>query len=83
MLIDEQIPFHKLGYSSLVAFLYTVPGIKIVEKGSEIYVEAVPTEESAHITRLISRQKTVSKKHKKVIKHFVHLYMTELLHHII
>ncbi|XP_029040468.2 tudor domain-containing protein 7 [Osmia bicornis bicornis] len=67
MLIDEQIPFRKFGYPSLVAFLYTVPGIKIVDKGADVYVEAVPTEESAHITRLISRQKTVSKRHRRVV----------------
>ncbi|XP_054015092.1 tudor domain-containing protein 7-like [Hylaeus anthracinus] len=62
LLIDESIPFRKLGFSSLVAFLRTVPGIKTIDKGSECYVEAVPTEESAHISKLIARQKTVSKK---------------------
>lgn len=62
MLIDDNIPFRKLGYQTLVAFLQTVPGIRIVEKGPEIYVEAIPTEESAHITRLIARQKTACKK---------------------
>ncbi|XP_012148923.1 tudor domain-containing protein 7 tapas isoform X2 [Megachile rotundata] len=60
MLIDDNIPFRKLGYQTLVAFLQTVPGIRIVEKGPEIYVEAIPTEESAHLTRLIARQKTVN-----------------------
>ncbi|XP_076752241.1 tudor domain-containing protein 7 tapas isoform X1 [Xylocopa sonorina] len=67
MLIDENIPFRELGHQSLIAFLRTVPSVKIIEKGSDCFVEALPTEESAHITKLIARQKTTTKKHKKFI----------------
>ncbi|CAK9832538.1 Tudor domain-containing protein 7 [Anthophora retusa] len=67
MLIDENIPFRKLGYQSLVAFLRTVPSIRINERGSECFVEATPSDESAHITKLIARQKTTSKKRNKLI----------------
>ncbi|XP_076172297.1 tudor domain-containing protein 7 tapas isoform X2 [Ptiloglossa arizonensis] len=67
LLIDENIPFRKYGYQTLVAFLRTIPGIKTTEKGGECYVEALPTEESAHITKLIARQKAGSKKHKKLV----------------
>lgn len=66
MLIDEPIPFRKFGFSTLVAFLQTIPGIKATEKGGECYVEALPSEESAHITKLIARQKTATKKHSKI-----------------
>lgn len=30
MLIDENIPFRKLGYQSLVAFLRTVQSVRII-----------------------------------------------------
>ncbi|XP_076247225.1 tudor domain-containing protein 7 tapas isoform X2 [Calliopsis andreniformis] len=66
MLIDESIPFKKFGHPSLVSFLRTVPGIKTTEKRGECFVEALPSEESAHISKLISRQKTTSKKHAKI-----------------
>ncbi|OAD62297.1 Tudor domain-containing protein 7 [Eufriesea mexicana] len=68
MLIDENIPFRKLGYQSLVAFLRTISTVRISEKGSECLVEAIPSEESAHITKLIARQKTVSRNYKKLVK---------------
>ncbi|XP_043254220.1 tudor domain-containing protein 7-like [Colletes gigas] len=67
LLIDENIPFRKFGHQSLVAFLHTVPGIKITNKGADCYVEAIATEESAHISKLIARQKTGSKKSKKLV----------------
>ncbi|XP_031830738.1 tudor domain-containing protein 7 tapas [Nomia melanderi] len=68
IILDENIPFKKLGYPSLVAFLSTVPGIRTNERGGEYFIEAIPTEESAHISKLISRQKTTStKKNKKLV----------------
>ncbi|XP_076661435.1 tudor domain-containing protein 7 tapas [Halictus rubicundus] len=67
ILLDENIPFKKLGYSSLVAFLNTVPGIRTSERGGDYFIEALPTSESAHISKLISRQKTTTKKHKKLV----------------
>lgn len=75
MLIDENIPFRKYGYQTLVAFLRTIPGIKTTEKGGECYVEALPTEESAHITKLIARQKAGSKKHKKLVNNRLFLLL--------
>ena len=67
MLIDKSIPFWKFGYSSLVEFLRTIPGIRMTMKGPECYVEAMPTSESAHISNLIARQKTGSKKPRKMM----------------
>ncbi|XP_078039259.1 tudor domain-containing protein 7A-like [Augochlora pura] len=67
MLLDESIPFKKLGYSSLISFLNTVPGIKTCDRGGDYFIEAIPTSESAHISKLISRQKTTTKKPKKLM----------------
>lgn len=67
MLIDENIPFRKLGYQSLIAFLRTVSSIRLIEKGNDCFVEAIPTEESAHITKLIARQKTTTRKFNKLV----------------
>lgn len=67
MLIDESIPFRKFGFPSLVAFLRTVPSIILTETGCDCFVRAIPSEESAHITRLIARQKIAPKKHKKYV----------------
>lgn len=80
MLIDENIPFRKLGYQSLVAFLRTVPSVKITEKGKDCFVEAVPTGESAHITKLIARQKTATKKYNKMVGL---LFICTVLYHFI
>lgn len=68
MLIDENIPFKALGFPSLVAFLNTVPSIRVIDKGNMYYAEAIPSVESAHITKLIARQKTSSKKNKKLVR---------------
>lgn len=78
MLIDKSIPFWKFGCSSLVEFLRTVPGIRMSMKGPECYVEAMPTSESAHISNLIARQKTGSKKPKKLVNCY-RFYATILL----
>lgn len=60
-IIGETIPFRKLGYSSLDVFLKSIPGIRITNKDGQTYVEALPTEKSFHVTKLISHQKTTSK----------------------
>lgn len=78
MLIDENIPFRKLGYQSLVAFLRTVQSVRIIEKAGECFVEAIPSEESAHITKLIARQKTVTRKYKKLVN-LLFIYIILLL----
>ncbi|XP_066601357.1 tudor domain-containing protein 7-like isoform X2 [Prorops nasuta] len=65
MLIGENIPFRKLGFSSLEAFIQTVPGIKITNKNGCWFVEARATEDTMHLARLISQQKTSCGKSKK------------------
>lgn len=78
IILDENIPFKKLGYPSLVAFLSTVPGIRTNERGGEHYIEALPTQESAHISKLISRQKTTTKKNKKLVYMVIHFNFCQM-----
>ncbi|KAK2584964.1 hypothetical protein KPH14_002552 [Odynerus spinipes] len=61
-IIGENIPFRKLGFQSLDAFLKSIPGIRLTNKGGQTYVEALPTEKSCHLTKLVSNQKTACKK---------------------
>ncbi|XP_043486292.1 tudor domain-containing protein 7 isoform X2 [Polistes fuscatus] len=63
-IIGENIPYRKLGYQSLEAFVKSISGIKIVNKGRQTYVEALPNEKSSHLSKLVSRQKTRKKPQK-------------------
>ena len=90
MLIDENIPFRKLGYQSLIAFLRTVSSIRIIEKGNDCFVEAIPSGESAHISKLIARQKTATRKCNKLVSTlflyiyiYIYIYLIILCHFII
>ncbi|XP_012284701.1 tudor domain-containing protein 7A [Orussus abietinus] len=62
LLIGDNIPYRKLGFSTLESFLAEIPGIRVVKRGSDQFVEALPTAETAHITKMISRQKSAPKK---------------------
>ncbi|XP_015187922.1 PREDICTED: tudor domain-containing protein 7B-like [Polistes dominula] len=64
IIIGESIPYHKLGYQSLEAFLRSISGIKITNKDGKTYVEALPNEKSCHLSKLVSRQKTRKKSRK-------------------
>lgn len=57
MVAGEQLPFRKFGYSSVEAFIRNIPDITVIKKNGELYVEAVPSKTSAHLTKLVSRQK--------------------------
>ncbi|KAG7205807.1 hypothetical protein KM043_007752 [Ampulex compressa] len=65
LLVGENIPFPALGYPTLDAFLRTIPGIRINNRGGDCYIEAQPSSKSAHLTKLILHQKSVSKKPRK------------------
>ncbi|XP_078038666.1 uncharacterized protein LOC144470936, partial [Augochlora pura] len=67
VLLDEDIPFKKLGYPTLHDFLNIVPGIKIRERRGAYFIEAIPTSKSAHISKLVSQQKTTTKKPKRLV----------------
>lgn len=57
MVAGEHLPFKKFGYSSVEAFIRNIPDVTVIKKNGELYVEAVPSKTSAHLTKLISRQK--------------------------
>uniref|UniRef100_A0A1B6CRM9 HTH OST-type domain-containing protein n=1 Tax=Clastoptera arizonana TaxID=38151 RepID=A0A1B6CRM9_9HEMI len=62
-MIGEPIPFKKFGFSSLEAFLRGIPDFHIFQNHSgELMVEAKVKEESAHVSSLIRRQKSDSKR---------------------
>nr|XP_033339586.1 tudor domain-containing protein 7-like isoform X1 [Megalopta genalis]XP_033339587.1 tudor domain-containing protein 7-like isoform X1 [Megalopta genalis] len=67
MLLDENIPFKKLGYPTLADFLNIVPGIKTREREGEYFIQAIPTSKSAHISKLVSQQKTTTKKPTRLV----------------
>ncbi|XP_011630819.1 tudor domain-containing protein 7 [Pogonomyrmex barbatus] len=57
MVAGEILPFKKFGYSSVDAFVRDIPDVSVIKKNGELYVEAVPSKTSAHLTKLVSRQK--------------------------
>lgn len=70
MVAGEPLPFKQFGYSSVEAFIRNIPDVTLTKKNGELYVEAVPSKTTAHLTKLVSRQKTRRKirpQPKKVI----------------
>ncbi|XP_014255922.1 tudor domain-containing protein 7A-like [Cimex lectularius] len=61
-LLGENIPYKQLGFKSLESFLESLPDISIRHKNGEMFVEAVASANSQHITKLVERQKKSSKK---------------------
>lgn len=57
VIAGEHLPFKKFGYSSVEAFVRNIPDVTVVKKNGELYVEAVPSKTTAHLTKLVSRQK--------------------------
>ncbi|KAL1502595.1 hypothetical protein ABEB36_007716 [Hypothenemus hampei] len=58
MLMGENIPFRKLGFNSLEELINESDVIKLVKDRNEPYVVVKQSEKSAHITKLVSSQKT-------------------------
>jgi len=70
MIAGEPLPFKQFGYPSVEAFIHNIPDVSVIRKNGELYVEAIPSKTSAHLTKLVSRQKTRRKirpQPKKVI----------------
>ncbi|XP_011061556.1 PREDICTED: tudor domain-containing protein 7-like isoform X1 [Acromyrmex echinatior] len=62
MITGELLPFKQLGYSSVEAFVRNVPDVTVTKKNGELFVEALPSKTSAHLTKLVSRQKNAKRK---------------------
>ncbi|EZA47760.1 tudor domain-containing protein 7A [Ooceraea biroi] len=58
VIAGEPLPFKKFGYSSVEAFVRNIPDIKVTRRNGELYMEALPTKSTAHLTKLVARQKT-------------------------
>ncbi|XP_072742893.1 tudor domain-containing protein 7 [Anoplolepis gracilipes] len=54
----ELLPFKKFGYSSVETFIRNIPEVIVTKRNGELYVEATPSKSTAHLTKMISRQKT-------------------------
>ncbi|XP_018370811.1 PREDICTED: tudor domain-containing protein 7 [Trachymyrmex cornetzi] len=62
VITGELLPFKQLGYSSVEAFIRNVPDVTVTKKNGELFVEALPSKTSAHLTKLVSRQKSTKRK---------------------
>ncbi|XP_022176927.1 uncharacterized protein LOC111038222 [Myzus persicae] len=63
-LIGEPIPYRKLGYNSLEEFLEPLKVFKIKNKGFHKFVNVVSDGKTQHLEKMISKQKTKSKRSK-------------------
>ncbi|XP_011861501.1 PREDICTED: tudor domain-containing protein 7A-like [Vollenhovia emeryi] len=57
VITGELLPFKQFGYSSVEAFVRSIPDVAVIKKNGELFVEAVPSKTTAHLTKLVSRQK--------------------------
>lgn len=73
MVAGEQLPYKQFGYSTVEAFVRTISDVIVTRKNGELYVEAVPSKSSAHLTKLISRQKSTRRKAPKIKKVIIRL----------
>lgn len=62
MVAGEQLPFKQFGYYSVEDFIRDIPDVTVTRKNGELFVEAVPSKTSAHLTKLVSRQKNVRRR---------------------
>ncbi|XP_018318285.1 tudor domain-containing protein 7 isoform X2 [Mycetomoellerius zeteki] len=62
VITGESLPFKQFGYSSVENFVRNVPDVIVNKKNGELFVEAIPSKTSAHLTKLVSRQKSTKRK---------------------
>lgn len=75
--VGEALPFKQFGYSSVEAFVQNIQEVSMTTKNGELYVEAKPSSTTAHLTKLIARQKTrkVKRPKKVTINTFLKIYI--------
>lgn len=63
MLMGEPIPFVKLGFKTLEDFIFSIKTLK-THKGpsGELFVDAMASKESMHMTTMINKQKEKKKR---------------------
>ena len=66
MLEGRDIPFKKFGCSTLEEMLRKINGLTVFSQMGKIVVKVTPTEETAHISRMVRLQKSAKKKPRTV-----------------
>ncbi|KAK0179786.1 hypothetical protein PV327_005504 [Microctonus hyperodae] len=61
----ERIPFRALGFTSLVAFLRTVPGIEVLSQNYGHVINFTGKESSKHLSELVARQRSSDSKSRR------------------
>ncbi|XP_019769660.2 tudor domain-containing protein 7B isoform X1 [Dendroctonus ponderosae] len=64
MLVGDPIPFKNLGFQSLEGLIKSFPDLDLKKQGNVTYAVAKQSEKSAHISELISNQKSPKKRPK-------------------
>lgn len=62
MLVGDRIPYKNLGFQTLEDLIKSSPDLDLKKQGNVIYAVAKQSEKSAHITKLISNQKSPKKR---------------------
>ncbi|ERL90611.1 hypothetical protein D910_07958 [Dendroctonus ponderosae] len=62
MLVGDPIPFKNLGFQSLEGLIKSFPDLDLKKQGNVTYAVAKQSEKSAHISELISNQKSPKKR---------------------
>ncbi|XP_025155538.1 tudor domain-containing protein 7 isoform X2 [Harpegnathos saltator] len=65
MITGEPLPYRNFGYSTIEAFIRNIPDITVTNRSGELYVDALPTRTTAHLTKLISHQVSRRKTRRK------------------
>lgn len=78
-IIGECIPYKRLGFHQLEEFLKSVPEISVKRRGGEVYIEAKESQTSAHVTKLVAKQKKSGRKKPRVGLHFKDLFSIYVL----
>ncbi|XP_032664575.1 tudor domain-containing protein 7-like [Odontomachus brunneus] len=56
MITGESLPYRNFGFPSIEAFIRNIPDISVTNRNGELYVDALPSRTTAHLTKLISHQ---------------------------
>ncbi|XP_058793772.1 tudor domain-containing protein 7A-like [Phymastichus coffea] len=59
---DKDIPYKTFKFRSLEDMIKNIPSLKVFNQGGSLVVQANISEESAHISKMVQRQKTSKKK---------------------
>ncbi|KAG8224643.1 hypothetical protein J437_LFUL003077 [Ladona fulva] len=62
MILGNTIPFSKFGHTNLESFLRSVPGLNVCIKGGELFLEAMPTKNTVHISAMVRGQKSTARR---------------------